>query len=113
MGDGNLGLGEGYSCKIYRREAPVGGWRGLKFGNVGDGPSLAVARRLVSECSVPESGKFDINREFGWGWVLPFCGSSARFHLGWRRSPGRAGRWGDGGVVSRGPFVRSVWYFAG
>ena len=31
--------------------------------------------------------------------MLPFCGSWARFRLGWRRSPGRCG---GGGVVLTG-----------
>ena len=74
------------------------GWR--------DEPLLAVMRRLVSESSVLESGVW-VGLGVAFLWVLH------SFSLGLRRSPGRAGRWGEGSVLSRGPFVRSVWGFEG
>ena len=51
---------------------------------------LAVVRQLVSQSSVPESGGF------GWGWVLPFCGSCAHVRLGGVTHPVVLG---DGEVV--------------
>ena len=73
------------------REAPVGGWGGLKFGNVrgwGDGPLLAVMYQLVSECSVPESGVW-VGLVVAFLWVLHSF--SLRVVL-WSRSSWAVGR---------------------
>ena len=91
---------EGGSCRRV-------GWAQIwEHEGSGDDPLLAVVRRLVSESSVPESGVW-VGLGVAFLWVL------YSFSLGWRRGPGRAGQWGGGGVVSRGPFVRSVLDFAG
>ena len=78
---------EGGSCRRV-------GWAQIwEHERWGDEPLLAVVRQLVSESSVPESGVW-VGLGVAFLWVL------YSFSLGWRRGPGRAVRWGGGGVVS-------------